>query len=102
MSENRTFPPSDEGASQAHINIQGYEKAYAESLSDPDAFWAEHGKRIDWIQPYTKISDVSYDKPDVHIKWYEDGTLNASANCLDRHLETRGDKTAILWEGDGS
>ena len=100
MSENRTFPPSDEGASQAHINIQGYEKAYAESLSDPDAFWAEHGKRIDWIQPYTKISDVSYDKPDVHIKWYEDGTLNASANCLDRHLETRGDKTAILWEGD--
>ena len=100
MSENRTFPPSDEGASQAHINIQDYEKAYAESLSDPDAFWAEHGKRIDWIQPYTKISDVSYDKPDVHIKWYEDGTLNASANCLDRHLETRGDKTAILWEGD--
>ena len=100
MSENRTFPPSDEGASQAHINIKGYQKAYAESLSDPDAFWAEHGKRIDWIQPYTKISDVSYDKPDVHIKWYEDGTLNASANCLDRHLETRGDKTAILWEGD--
>ena len=100
MSENRTFPPSDEGASQANIDIQGYEKAYAESLSDPDAFWAEHGKRIDWIQPYTKISDVSYDKPDVHIKWYEDGTLNASANCLDRHLKTRGDKTAILWEGD--
>ena len=100
MSENRTFPPSDEGASRAHIDIQGYQKAYAESLSDPDTFWAEHGKRIDWIQPYTKISDVSYDKPDVHIKWYEDGTLNASANCLDRHLETRGDKTAILWEGD--
>ena len=100
MSENRTFPPSDEGASRAHIDIQGYQKTYAESLSDPDAFWAEHGKRIDWIQPYTKISDVSYDKPDVHIKWYEDGTLNASANCLDRHLETRGDKTAILWEGD--
>lgn len=100
MSENRTFPPSDEGASRAHIDIQGYQKAYAESLSDPDTFWAEHGKRIDWIQPYTKISDVSYDKPDVHIKWYEDGTLNASANCLDRHLETRGNKTAILWEGD--
>ncbi len=100
MSENRTFPPSDKGVSQAHINFQGYQKAYAESLSDPDNFWAEHGKRIDWIQPYTKISDVSYVKPDVHIKWYEDGTLNASVNCLDRHLETRGDKTAILWEGD--
>ena len=100
MSENRTFPPSDEDAKQAHIDIQGYQKAYAESLSDSNAFWAEHGKRIDWIQTYTKISDVSYDKPDVHIKWYEDGTLNASANCLDRHLAARGDKTAILWEGD--
>ena len=100
MSESRTFPPSDEDAKQAHIDIQGYQKAYAESLSDSNAFWAEHGKRIDWIQTYTKISDVSYDKPDVHIKWYEDGTLNASANCLDRHLAARGDKTAILWEGD--
>ena len=100
MSENRTFPPSAEQAAQANINADGYQTAYAQSLSDNEAFWAEHGKRIDWIQPYTKISDVSYDKPDVHIKWYEDGTLNASANCLDRHLETIGDKTAILWEGD--
>ena len=100
MSENRTFPPSNDGAAQAHIDVHGYQTTYAKSLSDPDAFWAEHGKRIDWMQPYSKISDVSYDKPDVHIRWYEDGTLNASANCLDRHLASRGDKTAILWEGD--
>jgi acetyl-CoA synthetase len=100
MSENRTFPPSDVGAAQANIDFQGYQTAYAQSLLDSDTFWGEHGKRIDWMVPYTQISDVSYCKPDVHIKWYEDGTLNASANCLDRHLATKGDKTAILWEGD--
>ena len=100
MSENRTFPPSAQNAAQANIDVNGYQTAYEASLSDNEAFWAEHGQRIDWIKPYTKISDVSYDKPDVHIKWYEDGTLNASANCLDRHLATRGDQTAILWEGD--
>ena len=100
MSENRTFPPSAEQAAQANIESSGYQTAYAQSLSDNEAFWAEYGKRIDWIQPYTKISDVSYNKPDVHIRWYEDGTLNASANCLDRHLATKGDQTAILWEGD--
>ena len=100
MSENRTFPPTADKAAQANIDANGYQAAYAQSLSDNEAFWAEHGKRIDWIQPYTKVSDVSYNKPDVHIRWYEDGTLNASANCLDRHLATRGDQTAILWEGD--
>ena len=100
MSENRTFPPAADKAAQANIDANGYQAAYAKSLSDNEAFWAEHGKRIDWIQPYTKVSDVSYNKPDVHIRWYEDGTLNASANCLDRHLATRGDQTAILWEGD--
>ena len=100
MSENRTFPPAADKAAQANIDANGYQAAYAQSLSDNEAFWAEHGKRIDWIQPYTKVSDVSYNKPDVHIRWYEDGTLNASANCLDRHLATRADQTAILWEGD--
>ena len=100
MSENRTFPPAADKAAQANIDANGYQAAYAQSLSDNEAFWAEHGKRIDWIQPYTKVSDVSYNKPDVHIRWYEDGTLNASANCLDRHLATRGNQTAILWEGD--
>ncbi|MGB1473448.1 MAG: acetate--CoA ligase [Candidatus Puniceispirillaceae bacterium] len=100
MSEYKTFAPAREMACEANIEKAGYEAGYARSLEDNDGFWAEHGKRIDWIKPYSQISDVSYDKPDVHIKWYADGTLNASANCLDRHLATRGDQTAIIWEGD--
>ena len=100
MSEYKQFAPASEMAAQANIDKAGYEAAYTQSLTDNDRFWAEHGQRIDWIKPYSQISDVSYDKPDVHIKWYADGTLNASANCLDRHLETRGDQTAIIWEGD--
>ena len=100
MSEYRQFAPASEMAAKANIDKTGYKAAYAQSLADNDRFWAEHGKRIDWIKPYSQISDVCYDKPDVHIKWYADGTLNASANCLDRHLKTRGDQTAIIWEGD--
>ena len=100
MSEYRQFAPASEMAAKANIDKTGYEAAYAQSLADNDRFWAKHGKRIDWIKPYSQISDVCYDKPDVHIKWYADGTLNASANCLDRHLKTRGDQTAIIWEGD--
>jgi acetyl-CoA synthetase len=100
MSDYRQFAPASEMAAKANIDKTGYEAAYAQSLADNDRFWAEHGKRIDWIKPYSQISDVCYDKPDVHIKWYADGTLNASANCLDRHLKTRGDQTAIIWEGD--
>jgi acetyl-CoA synthetase len=72
---------------------------YRESLADPDRFWGEHGKRIDWIKPYTKVGNASF-TGDVSIRWYEDGTLNASYNCIDRHLAKRGDQTAILWEGD--
>jgi len=100
MSKYKTFAPEKEMASKANIDKAGYEAGYARSLEDNDGFWAEHGKRIDWIKPYSQISDVSYDKQDVHIKWYADGTLNASANCLDRHLAIRGDQTAIIWEGD--
>ena len=87
-------------AKHAHVDAKGYEELYAASIADPDGFWAEHGKRIDWIKPYSQISDVSYDANDLHIKWYADGTLNAAANCLDRHLAERGDQTAIIWEGD--
>ena len=100
MSQDEIFAPSDEMAARAHIDAAKYEEMYAQSVADPDAFWAEHGKRIDWMTPYTTISNVNYNKPDVSIKWYEDGTLNAAANCLDRHLETRGSQTAIIWEGD--
>ena len=70
----------------AHIDKAGYEELYAQSIADPDAFWAEHGKRIDWMTPYQNVSDVSYNKADLSIRWYHDGTLNAAANCLDRHF----------------
>jgi acetyl-CoA synthetase len=72
---------------------------YARSVTDPDGFWGEHGKRLDWIKPYTKVKNTSFHPP-VSIKWYEDGSLNVSANCIDRHLATRGDQVAIIWEGD--
>ncbi len=73
---------------------------YEKSQSDPDGFWAEEGKRVDWIKPYTKVKNTSFAYPNVSIKWFEDGTLNVSANCIDRHLEKRGDQVAIIWEGD--
>ena len=100
MDQEPIFQPSQALAKHAHIDAKGYEALYAESMADPDGFWAEHGKRIDWIKPYSQISDVSYDASDLHIKWYADGTMNAAANCLDRHLAERGDQTAIIWEGD--
>ena len=77
-----------------------YEKKYKESLRNNNDFWAKEGKRITWIKPYTKIKDVTYSKTDVSIKWFYDGTLNASANCIDRHLKKNKDKTAIIWVGD--
>jgi len=100
MDQDRIFQPDTAFAKKAHVDSAGYDKMYAASLADPDAFWAEHGQRIDWIKPYSQVSDVSYDANDLHIKWFADGTLNAAANCLDRHLATRGDQTAIIWEGD--
>ena len=100
MSQDKTFQPAAEIVSRALVTDESYTAMYGESLSDNDAFWAEHGKRIDWIKPYSEISDVSYDTKDLHICWYADGTLNAAANCLDRHLATRGNQTAIIWEGD--
>jgi acetyl-CoA synthetase len=100
MTKNNIYIPSSDVVKNAHVNSEQYEKMYAESINDPDVFWDTHGKRIDWIKPYKKISNISYAKEDLQIKWYEDGTLNASANCLDRHLKTKGDSTAIIWEGD--
>jgi acetyl-CoA synthetase len=98
MSQLHPVPP--EFAARARIKADDYAKLYAESVKNPEAFWERIGKRLDWTKPYTKIKDVSYDAKDLHIRWYSDGELNLSANCLDRHLQTRGDKTAILWEGD--
>ncbi len=91
-------PPSWE--KQAYVNQSQYAKKYKLSLKDNDGFWKKEGKRITWMKPYTKIKDVKYSKEDVSIKWYYDGTLNASANCIDRHLDKKGNKTAIIWVGD--
>ncbi len=96
---NELFPVSDAVAKAALIDAAKYEAMYAKSVKDPAGFWGEQGKRIDWIKPYTKVKNTSF-TGDVPIKWYEDGTLNVSANCLDRHLAKRGDQVAIIWEGD--
>ena len=100
MSEDLVFEPSDELKKSSHISKNDYDRLYQESILQPEQFWKEHGKRIDWIKPYHTVSNVSYNKPGVSIKWFEDGVLNACANCLDRHLETKGKQTAIIWEGD--
>ncbi len=99
-STDSLYAPSAAFAAKAHINADQYKAMYAASIKDPEAFWAEHGKRIDWIKPYTKVKNTSFAPGAVDIKWFEDGTLNVSANCIDRHLETRGDQTAIIWEPD--
>ena len=95
-----TYPPSEKFVKSAHVDAKGFAEMYAASVSDPEAFWGKHGKRVDWIKPFSKVKNVTYTHPDVSIKWYEDGTLNVAANCVDRHLATRRDQTAILWEGD--
>src|SRR3546814_11547752 len=99
MSKNELFPVPPSVAENALIGRDEYETMYRRSIEDPEGFWAEHGKRLDWFKPYTKVKDVSFGPGDVHVKWFHDGTLNAAYNCLDRHLETRGDAVAIIWEG---
>lgn len=100
MSENKVYPVKSAVADHALIDNEKYLEMYQYSISDPDGFWNDMGKRIDWIKPYSKTKDVSYAKENLHIKWYEDGTLNACVNCVDRHLAKRGNQTAIIFEGD--
>ncbi len=100
MTEHHVFPVPESWAERSWADEASYFKMYEQSIADPEAFWGEQGKRIDWFKPFTQVKDVSYGPGDVHIKWFADGTLNASYNCLDRHLESRGDQTAIIWEGD--
>ncbi|MDT0502465.1 MULTISPECIES: acetate--CoA ligase [unclassified Halomonas] len=95
-----TYPVPEALAKKAWIDKAKYEALYRQSIEDPEGYWAEQAKRLDWIKAPTKIKHSSLDPKNVDIRWFEDGTLNASANCLDRHLETRGDQTAIIWEGD--
>ncbi len=98
--ETATYAPSVEFAANAHVDAAKYQKLYAESVADPEAFWGEQGKILDWIKPYTKVKNTDFTLGQVDIKWYEDGTLNVCTNCVDRHLATRGDQTAIIFEPD--
>ncbi|MCE8422113.1 AMP-binding protein, partial [Rhodovulum sulfidophilum] len=82
------------------VDAAGYERMYAASVADPEAFWGEQGKRLDWIKPYTKVKNTNFRPGEVSIKWFEDGTLNIAWNCIDRHLATRAKQTAIIWEPD--
>src|SRR5262245_15787595 len=99
MSEQQMFPVPADAAKRALIDAKKYDEMYRCSVADPAGFWGEIGKRVDWIKPFTKVKDVDYTGA-VHIRWYYDGTLNVSANCLDRHLAKRGSQTALIWEGD--
>ena len=100
MSVSDIYKSKDWVKDKALINKEDYKKLYNQSITDPLSFWEEQGKRLDWYTPYTKIRDYSYDINNLYIKWYEDGVLNVSYNCIDRHIEKFGDKVAILWEGD--
>ncbi|RKR02977.1 acetate--CoA ligase [Maricaulis maris] len=97
---NALFPVPADRAATAGIDAARYADMYRRSIETPDDFWREEAQRINWMTPFTEISDVSWNKADLHIRWFADGTLNASANCIDRHLPERADDTAIIWEGD--
>jgi len=97
---DKVYPVSAEWSQRAFVNEAKYKDMYERSIKDPDGFWGEHGKRIDWIKPYSKVKNTSYDPKNVSIKWFEDGTTNVAMNCIDRHLPKRANQVAIIWEGD--
>ena len=100
MNSNNIFHTKTEWLKNAIINKEDYKSLYKESINENENFWRKQGKRIDWIRPYSKIKDIKYSSSDVCIKWFYDGTLNASANCIDRHLKKNKNKTAIIWVGN--
>ena len=100
MSDNLIFDVPADISANALVDDAKYQQMYAASIDNPEQFWGDHGKRLDWMRPYSKVKNTHYGKDEVSIKWYEDGTLNASVNCIDRHLQKRGDQVAIIWEGD--
>ena len=100
MTAQDLYPIPETFAATARIRRDAYERQYAASLADPDAFWGQVATRLDWMRAPTRVKDTSYALDDFHIRWFADGELNASVNCLDRHLEARGDKTALIFEPD--
>jgi acetyl-CoA synthetase len=100
VSDGEVFPVPEAWAKQAHMDGAGYEAAVAKVEADPDGYWRDVAGRLDWIKPFTVVKDTSFNREDFRVRWYADGVLNVSVNCLDRHLETRGDQAAIIWESD--
>jgi len=98
--DTQVYPVPEATKDRALIDKARYEELYAQSIEDNESFWAEQAKRVDWIKPFTQVRDVSFAKDDLHIRWFYDGTLNVCYNCVDRHLETKGDDVALIWEGD--
>src|ERR1700678_238910 len=96
----KTYPVPEQFAAAAKINHDDYRRMYAESIEDPEHFWARIAHRIEWIERFRQVKDVSYAEEDFRISWFAGGKLNVATNRLDRHLENHGDKTAIIWEGD--
>jgi len=100
MIDQKLFPVPESYKKNTHVTKEIYEDLYKKAQSNPEDFWGEIGKRINWIKPFTKIKDVTWSKDNVDINWYHDGTLNVSENCIDRHLKDKSDQVAIIWEGD--
>lgn len=98
----KSYPVPSDFAAKANLSAESYASIYAASIADPESFWGEMGQRLDWMTPYRIVKNVSWDQEDLSVRWYEDGVLNVAENCIDRHLEKRGDKPAIIWEGDDS
>jgi acetyl-CoA synthetase len=96
----KVYDVAPEWSTQALVDAAAYERLYARSVQDPEAFWGEMGAAISWIQPFTRVKHTSFEPHNVFIKWYEDGTTNVAMNCVDRHLQARAEQTAIVWEGD--
>ena len=100
MSDTNLFPVRPEWAARAHVDAASYDRLCEEAVSSPDTFWGRIGQRLTWSKPFTQVRDVSFKAEDFRIKWYADGELNVTENCIDRHLARRADQTAIIWEGD--
>ena len=100
MSDDEVFPVPEAWAEKAHMNAAGYDAAVRRVDADPDGYWGDIGRRLDWITPFTQVKDVSFDKADFRVRWYADGVLNVSVNCLDRHLKSNGETVALIWEND--
>jgi acetyl-CoA synthetase len=102
--ENNTmksiYPVPEQYKKHTNCNLQKYQKMYKDSIENNEEFWGKQGKRLDWIKDYSQVKDVSFEKDDLHIKWFSDGQLNTSYNCIDRHLKDKADQTAIIWEAD--